>query len=381
MPRHDRLRDYEMPDFPYGPVTVSPFRWRAPESIPRRKWIMGAHAARRFVSATVAAGGTGKTALALAESLSLASGKDFLKFGNLVRTRAWYIGLEDPLEEYERRVIACATLHKLGAGDLDDAFFLDGGRNHPFIIADSAAAGTDICRPVVDAIIRSIRDRDIGYVVVDPFVACHHAAESDNTRIAAVVRAWADIAERTGAAIELVHHTRKRASVEPAAEDARGASALIDGVRSARVLLAMTEQEADRAELDGDRRRYFRVATAKANLALADGEGTWREIVSVPLGNGDEVGAVAPFVLPGLASTEQLEEIKAALKGGKFRLDVRAKNWAGNPIAKILDLDPQSPADRRRIRGALRGWIDDGELGVKETLDEWGKARSLIVVR
>lgn len=380
MPRRNKLLDYEIPEFPFGEVRCSPFQWRAPESLPRRRWIMGSHAAQRFVSATVAAGGTGKTALALAESLSLASGKDFLKVGNLVRTRAWYIGLEDPLEEYERRVAACAALHKLTPGDLDDAFFLDGGRSHPFIITDHSGAGDTVSYPVVEAIIRSIRDRGIGYVVVDPFVACHYAAESDNSRIAAVVRAWADIADRTGAAIELVHHTRKRGGSEPGAEDARGASALIDGVRSARVLLAMTEQEADRAELDGDRRRFFRVATAKANLAVADGEGVWREIVSVPLGNGEEVGAVAPFTLPGLASAEQLEEIRAALKGGKFRLDVRAKNWAGNPVARILDLNPQAPADRRRIRGALRDWIDEGVLALQERADEERRFRTHIIV-
>jgi hypothetical protein len=371
---------YLRPDFPNGEISISPFNWRPPESIPKRKWILGRHVAQRFVGATVAAGGTGKTALVLAEALSLASGKDFLKLGNLVRNRAWYIGLEDPLVEYERRVAACARLHKLTQKDLDDAFFLNGGRSHPFIIAQRWGDEVEINDPVVDAMIDTIKTRGIGYVVVDPFVACHHAQESDNTRIGEVVRAWTAIAERTGAAIELVHHTRKRIGAEADGADARGASALIDGVRSARVLLPMSEDEADRAELDGDRRRYFRVATAKANLAVADGEGQWREIVSVPLGNGEEVGAVAAWSLPGLASDEQLAEIRSALQGGKFRLDVRAKDWAGMPVARILGLDPAKPANRRRLRRALRGWIDDGVLAIHERKDEERRPRPYVVV-
>jgi hypothetical protein len=45
--------------------------------------------------------------------------------------------------------------------------------------------------------------------------------------ISMVVRAWAHIAETTGAAIELVHHTRKRTGDEPGADDVRGASTLV----------------------------------------------------------------------------------------------------------------------------------------------------------
>src|SRR6516162_1768296 len=168
---------HTLPDFPYGEVTCSPFHWRPPEQLPRRKWLLGRHAAHRFVSATIAAGGTGKTALALAECLSLASGKDFLKCGYLVRTRCWYVGLEDPLVEYERRIAACMTLHKLGPKDLDnDALYLDGGRSHPFVIAYGGGSGSYICEPVVEAIVDNIRSRGIGYVVVDPFVACHGVA-------------------------------------------------------------------------------------------------------------------------------------------------------------------------------------------------------------
>ncbi len=365
----------------YSSIKASPFKWRAPESIPKRHWVLGRHAVCRFVSATIAPGGSGKTALALAEALSLASGKDFLNVGDLVRRRAWYIGLEDPLEEYERRVAAAALLHKLEPKDLDGTFFLDGGRDHPFVITDHTRKGVDVSTPVVDDIIETIGSKRIGYVIVDPFIACHQAAENDNARIAEVVRAWAEIAEYTGAAIELVHHTRKRTGSEPGAQDARGASALLDGVRSARILVPMSEDEADRIELDGDRRRFFRVATAKANLSVADGGGAWREIVSVPLGNGDHVGAIAPWNLPGPASDEQLEQIRAALKNGKFRLDVRAKNWAGYPVARILELDPSMPADRLRIRRALRSWVDDGTLAIAHSVDEQSRPRAHIEVR
>jgi RecA-family ATPase len=95
---------------------------------------------------------------------------------------------------------------------------------------------------VVDGIRAEIVAKAIDVLQIDPFVASHTVAENDNTKIALVARQWAAIAEETGCAVELVHHVRKlgNGSTVLTVEDARGASALIAAVRSARVINAGT---------------------------------------------------------------------------------------------------------------------------------------------
>jgi hypothetical protein len=46
---------------------------------------------------------------------------------------------------------------------------------------------------------------------------------------------WTAIADKTGAAIELIHHTKKTGGAEATVEDGRGAGALSVAVRSAQV--------------------------------------------------------------------------------------------------------------------------------------------------
>lgn len=64
-------------DRPFGQF-VRPFVWRDPSTMPRRDWLYGRHLIRKFVSATFAPGGVGKSALALAEAMAMASGKPLL---------------------------------------------------------------------------------------------------------------------------------------------------------------------------------------------------------------------------------------------------------------------------------------------------------------
>jgi hypothetical protein len=60
------------------------------------------------------------------------------------------------------------------------------------------------------------------------------------------VKKLAHIAEETNSALEFAHHVRKAANgqTETTADDARGATAIINAVRSARVLNRMTKEQA-----------------------------------------------------------------------------------------------------------------------------------------
>ena len=54
-------------------LTPTPFQWIDPASIPPRPWLYGRHLIRKQVSVTVAAGGTGKSSLTIAEAVAMTS--------------------------------------------------------------------------------------------------------------------------------------------------------------------------------------------------------------------------------------------------------------------------------------------------------------------
>ena len=103
-------------DRPIGQF-VRPVLWRDPATMPRRQWLYGRHLIRKFVSATFAPGGVGKSALVLAEAMAMASGRAILGPKPLQRLRVGYWNGEDPFEETERRALAAAILHDLGPDD------------------------------------------------------------------------------------------------------------------------------------------------------------------------------------------------------------------------------------------------------------------------
>src|SRR5262249_14159272 len=82
--------------------------------------------------------------------------------------RVWYIGLEDPREEYERRLVAIAKHYGIEQSELDGRFFLDTGREQDFVIAREEAKGLVIVEPVIDAILANIREKQIDVLAVDP---------------------------------------------------------------------------------------------------------------------------------------------------------------------------------------------------------------------
>ena len=106
-------------DRPLGQF-VRPFVWRDPASLPPRQWVYGRHLIRKFVSATFAPGGVGKSALVLAEAMAMASGKPVLGIRPRKRLRVGYWNGEDPFEETERRAFAASILHGLDADDLEE---------------------------------------------------------------------------------------------------------------------------------------------------------------------------------------------------------------------------------------------------------------------
>jgi AAA domain len=226
-------------------ISATPYVWKDPETIPQREWLYGHRLIRKFVSATVAQGGIGKSQLEIAEMLAMVSGKGLLGVRPLERLRVWYWNLEDPRVETERRIQATAKHYNLKPDDLDGRLFFDCGREKALVIAETLphSKGAVILRPVVDALITEVFARKIDVLIIDPFVSCHRVAENDNNAIDVVVKEWGRVADAANCAVELVHHIRK-GEQEVTAESARGGSAFIDAARVVRTVNRMTEDQA-----------------------------------------------------------------------------------------------------------------------------------------
>jgi hypothetical protein len=369
------------------PVLATPFVYRNPSLIPPREFLYGKHSIRGFMSATASSGGIGKTTLILSESLSIATGRSLLGVPVHDRSAVWYIGLEDPLEEYERRAAAIILRHDIdGEEELAGMFFLDSGRDQNFVVATEARAGVTIARPVVDSMIAEIKSHKISKLIVDPFVAAHKVSENDNAKIGEVARVFSEIAHATDCSVELIHHFRKAApGVEATADDMRGAKALADHARSVRVLSTMSTAESERMDIsETERWKYFKVVYGKENLSSRSDKAEWIFLESVSLGNAgidkrgiarpdDKIGVAVPWKPPTAWDEIGVEDLRAAQEAvskGRWRADAQAKDWAGVAVAEALGLDVKVKSDKAKISEYLKVWIDNGQFSRVQEMDD-----------
>lgn len=363
-------------------IAATPFSLRDPSTIPPRRWLYDRHLIAGFVSLTVSPGGLGKSSLALVEALAMVTRLPLLGAVPPRPLRVWYWCGEDPRDEIERRVAAVCIHYGISREDIDGRLFTDSGRDVPIEFAAMGRDGTVVARPVVDAMIAAIGNAGIDVFMADPFVTTHAVAENDNGAINRVVSLWREIADRTGCAVALVHHSNKGALSAPAEigiAQARGASALVDGVRSARFLVPMSEDEATKAGI-GSHRGIFRVEVGKSNLAPRPERATWRGITSVALGNGsdlypegDQVGVVTvwhwPDVFEGIDDSA-IARVQRLVADGSARESEQSTKWVGHLVGEVLGLDPggrqgrsrEQNAARTRIKAILSTWIANGAL-------------------
>ncbi len=370
-------------------LAATAYVFRDPASIPRRQFLYGRHYIRRYVSGTVGQGGSGKTSLGTVETLSMVSARALLGGPEIIEPlRVWYLNLEDPKEEIERRIQAACLHFGLTAEDLADRLFADSGRDTPCIMATTAPSGVKIVKPVVEKLIAEIKAKRIDVVIVDPFVSSHAVSENDNMAIDSVIKqGWGAVAEQGNCAVELSHHLRKLGDGDVAVEDARGAVAFIAGCRSVRVLCGMSTQQAERAQVE-NRLRYFRVFNGKANLAPRDQQSEWFYLESVDLGNGphgdgDRVQVATHWQYPSALSEVSAADLLAVQKliaGDEWALNQRAEKWAGKAVAQVLEWDLNSAPVKNDVRGLLEKWISTGALKAVWHANKQRKNRQFVEV-
>src|SRR5262249_13369612 len=232
----------EQPTEPRTKITATPYVWHDPTEIEPRDFLYGNHIVRGYVSATVSMGGVGKTSEVQVEVTEMVTGRDLLGVKPREPLRVWYINLEDPLEEIERRFAAIFKHYEITKDDIGNRLFIDSGRKtadqptRSFIVARDGKNGIELDHTVFAEINETIKANAIDVVVVDPLVNSAHFPENDNSKMAQIIEeVWAAIPQRQKCAVELEHPVRKGPSGGRndgyTVEDARGAGALINSCR------------------------------------------------------------------------------------------------------------------------------------------------------
>lgn len=388
-----------LPTSSIAKVVPTPFQWIDPGAIQPRAWLYGHHLIRRFVSVTVSPGGLGKSSLELVEALAMTSGRDLL-VDDKVRTsdplRVWYWNGEDPQDETQRRVVAAAMHHGLKPDDFASRLFTDTGREQAVTLGEIAAGKITLDEDLFDDLEAEILARQIDVFILDPFVSSHRMGENDNNAIDAIVKRLGKLAERANCAVEIVHHVRKPgggSKEQTDVNDARGASALIGGVRSARVLNVMSEEIAEAIPNFNieDRFSYFSVTNGKANMSKRSADAKWRhlhdhDLCNGPVGVSDHVGVVEHYALPEKAHALASLPHNAAMIAQRAvydapmaaRYDTQSPDWVGHILGKKFGIDSVDKSGKSTLLIAIKTWLQSGVLVMELAKDGKGNMRQFV---
>jgi RecA-family ATPase len=362
-------------------LNATPLGILDPAAIPAREWVLGNRLIRSFVTLTIAPGGIGKSTLTTQEAIAVATGRAIT--GDLVheKGKVWLYNNEDPLEELHRRIAAICLKWGIPSEEIGDRIFLDSGLTRRLLVAKKTKAGI-IQTPDVLALISEINRHDIRVLVVDPFVRCHDADENDNSQIDFVAAQFSHIAQATGCAISLVHHTRKMPTGTPSSfagdvDSGRGASALSNAVRAAHTLSPMGKNDAEKLDIpDEDKSRYVRLDDAKGNMSPPAQGARWFQRKGIPLPNADdklglepdEVGVLEVWIPPPVDRSITHENARLILE----EVD---KRWNEQEPFSVA---PQSPRylgkymkeelkiNRSHAKSILDAWISNSVIVSKE---------------
>jgi len=358
--------------------TIRPWIFKTGAEIPWREWFYGRHHQRKTLSCTVGWTGIGKSSLALVEGVAMASGHNLLGVPVDGPHKVLYHAAEDSLEDIDERLAAICQHYGIRREDIHERLYVSSGREVPLIFASQSSSKVVIHANMVQRFKEQLLQREIEVAILDPTINLHRLEESSNSSMSVLVSLLTELAYDCNCAIELEAHSRKPSGQEIEVEHARGASALIAGVRSARVVNPMSDNEAGIYKVHESRRRYFRADYGKANFYLPSDEADWYEIKSVTLDNaempGDEgtsVGVVTAWEIGDLGMTPALQDkVLERLSEGKWRKNRQSPDWAGHVLGEVLGVSSGSPEEQKRLSLILKRWIATGVVRVVEKPDD-----------
>jgi hypothetical protein len=344
------------------------------DAVPPREWLLGDKAMRGYVTMVVSPGGGAKTTFLVTTALAGASGQQLLHDSPHHPMRVWYYNLEDDLQEMRRRFRAAIEYHGLPREVLG-RIRVNSGRDRGLKIL-RADGDQIVVLPDKAKLIAALRREGIELLIIDPFIYAHSLPEKSNEAMGEALRQFNQIAHASGAAIVLVHHTRKGAEAGDA-DSVRGGSAQVGGARKVLTLATMDEREAKRLGVPEDKRRFLiRVDSAKSNMSPPAHDAEWLQLVSVNLDNateeypkGDNVQTVRRWTPPDPmrgVTAERIEACLAAIEAGLpdgARYTRHARSADRHVVPLIADTLGTSTGAAEEL---LRRWLKERAIEERE---------------
>ena len=281
-----------------------------PAAIPVRDFIIDKYLLKKYVNVWLSPGGVGKSTFALAEAISVATGRDLLGLGINRQAKTLIINNEDDTDEIYRRVMGICAKHDIPLSELEGNFYFFSGYDNPFKVACKAQDGTIIATPNVKGLIDWVQAKGIEVITIDPFISTHNATENANDEIDKVTQQYKTIAAKTGAAVRIIHHTRKNGKDSEShagdVESGRGAKSLTDASRVVHTLARLSQEKAKEMQIEPDMaKRLIRIDSAKTNFSLPDEDATWFRMESVQIANSEWLGVPVPVDIKQLAKPKE----------------------------------------------------------------------------
>jgi hypothetical protein len=353
--------------------------WDAGDDVglpPPRGWLLANTFCRRCLSGLVASGGKGKSALRLAQLLSVATGRSLTGERVLHRVRVLFVSLEDDKDELRRRLHAVMLHHNVSPDEVRGWLHLATPIGMK-LVKDRNEPG-----PLEKWLRAKIHELEIDIVCIDPLVKAHGFDENDNTALDYVCTLLTQIAHDCNCAVDILHHEGKANSGEPGdANRGRGATSIKDAARLSYTLTSMSDKERDLSNVTPDeQRRLVRLDSAKVNIVPPAGETRWFRLVGVALNNGtsdypngDEVQTVEPWtpstalskITVGTANAI-LDDIDRGLdNGSRYSAAPQAGKRAASLVVQkhVPDLTPE------QAKQVIKGWVGNGILRVDDYVD------------
>lgn len=372
--RLSELREAASKGFP-DPASIAPFDHRCGKTF-----------TRKYLTATVAPGGRGKSSLVLQEAIAMATGRTDIVGQAVKRSKVLYFSGEDSLDLIHKRVGAICLHFDIDRTSLAHSLTTLSGLDRGFKIAGKDKTGRHVLNRVdIDALIEWATLDGFDVLIFDPLISFHNVSENQNVEMDAVVKSFARIAYQANVAVHIVHHVRKggpgsNGTVD--SNDSRGADAIIAAARLVRTVNPMLAAEAATAGVtETERVGMIRVGreSDKNNLAPPALSARWMRFESVSIGNAtedspdDEIGVLLPVTLQKAEphSPEQFSTILERLGNETWLANAQGgARWAGHMIAAVLGCDADDPAVAARLKLMVKNWKRAGYVVEKsETLE------------
>lgn len=281
-----------------------------PAAVTARPWLVPKLLMLEGVTLINAIGSGGKSSLSLTIAAHFAVGKDFGPYKLTIPYRPVVSIIhndEDDAQEQARRLLAICACYKLDYQAVKSNLVLVCRGQTDFRFARANIQGVQVDQETVDFWADLAHREGAQFIALDPLINIHECAENDNMQMSRVMKAISAMAEKSGAAVMVMHHTGKGSSSSSLAgstEAARGASAIGTAIRIAITMTNADSRDCEEYGIDPkDRFKYVRLDDAKANVFLRSNQASlWLKWETVRLHSGDDVGVP---VIHDMSTTEK----------------------------------------------------------------------------